>query len=787
MPDVRRHAEQMCIMPNTMIKDVLYRRKKTVSLRAHEYNINGKRMFIWDENIRPIKRKGIIMKLNHECLKKLVEKGTVVIKDATTHTPSRNAVDGPVLGNGDMGAVIKTETDGFTFLLGKNDFWRQPQLYMTEQQLKEQLLNENCRRTGGRIIPVGWIRLKFNGLMQTEFYMEQSIYDAQIKIKVRWHNGELLLNAWICAGQNTLVIEMDNQSDKEAVVDFGIMPGEYDVYEESGYDDGYTDNSVWFTYGAEPYNVPGRRFVGAAAAVNVPVIFDPQRMTQKGGVFSVTANGQAKLLLTLLSDLDAENPKKEALALNEASLRKTEEMRLKHLRWWQEFWGKSAVETGDDTLDSYYYSSLYWLGCCTREGKVPPAIYGPWTTSDLAPWSGAYTLNYNFQSPFFCLYTSNRQDLIRSYIDPLLDIIPIGEMYAKEKFGKKGICLPVEIGPFGTVCSGNFFGQKTNAAYCCVNIFMHFFSTYDAEWGQRAYPFVKKTAEFWEDDLVYENGIYNVVGDCAHEEIISDGGERNNTHGLGLVMMLFNGIIKMSRALEIDEDKREKWVEIVTHLPEFPTYVRNGQTVYKYNEDKYEWLDTNGTPVKFIYPFGCIGPDSDERTLEIARNTLEQKDYLFFQANAYCEYVQMRARVNCDPQKTYEKMIEGCTKLSFANRYMTAHGGGIEDFSAIPAGINEMMLQSHDEVIRVFPSWPQGKNASFMNLRAYGAFLVSAERKNDEIVSVEIVSEKGKQLVLQNPWEKALIIRNGQKQGIVSEARIGLMTEPGDVIYFEKC
>ena len=37
--------------------------KQTVSLKAHEYkkiyNINGKRMFIWAENIRPIKRKGM--------------------------------------------------------------------------------------------------------------------------------------------------------------------------------------------------------------------------------------------------------------------------------------------------------------------------------------------------------------------------------------------------------------------------------------------------------------------------------------------------------------------------------------------------------------------------------------------------------------------------------------------------------------------------------------------------------------------------------------------------------
>lgn len=726
------------------------------------------------------------MKIDSKYVKGLVDKGKAVMTGPTGHTPSRSAVDGPALGNGDLGAVIRTENDGYVFIFGKNDFWRQPYLYETAQQRRERLLNETCRRTGGRLIPAGWLRLQIEGLNQTQFHMVQNPYDAHVGIDVKWGNGELHLKSWICAMQNTLVMELENPTDRDAAIDFSIMPGEYDVYEVDGYDDGYADNAVWFTYGAEPYNVPGKRIIGAAASTDRETKYCPDRMSKKGGIFTVRAGGHARLLLTMFSDLDAEYPKEEALAANTAAMGNVDKLWHQHTHFWKTFWEKSVVETGNETLDSYYYSSLYWLGSCTREGKVPPALYGCWTTSNLALWSGAYTLNYNYQSPFFCLYTSNRQDLIRSYIDPLLDIIPVGEMFAREKFGRRGICLPVEIGPWGMVCSGNFFYQKTNAAYCCVNIFMHFFSTYDLEWGSRAYPFVKKTAEFWEDDLIYENGIYQVVGDSAHEEVCVSTGERNNTHGLGLVMMLFNGILKMSRELNLDEGLREKWEHIRSHLPEFPHYVRNGQKVFKYNEDSYEWRDANGTPVKFIYPFNCIGLDSGGEVLEMARNTLEQKDYLFTNANAYCEYVQMRAHVNCDADKTYRSMIDGCTKLSYPNRYMTAHGGGIEDFSAIPGGINEMMLQGHEGVIRVFPSWPAGKDAKFIHLRAYGAFLVSSQMKENEVRYVEIISEKGRELIFQNPWECAVFTVNGMEEGKCDEKRVTISTRPGDVILFYK-
>lgn len=723
------------------------------------------------------------MKIDAGYIKNLVEKGRAVMTAPTRHTPSNAAVDGPVMGNGDMGAVVRTEEDGYVFLLGKNDFWRQPYLYETEEQRKEKFRKESCRRTGGRPIPAGWIRLQFPGLKQTKYYMTQNPYEAYVTIDVAYGLGMVALKSWICAVQNTLVIELANYSDKDALIDMSLMAGEYDVYEVDGYNDGYTEDAVWFSYGAEPYYVPRRRIVTACAGVDTEVEYITGRMAKKGGIFTLKKGEKRMLLLTLLSDLDAENPKEEAIALNKSSFGLVDSLWEQHTEWWKDFWEKSIVETGDEIIDSYYYSSLYWLGCCTRAGKVPPGIYGCFTTSNLAKWSGAYTLNYNYESPFYCLYTANRQELASSYIDPLLDSIPMGEWFAKEKFGRRGICLPVEIGPWGMICSGNFFHQKTNAANCCTNIFMHFFSTCDLEWGRRAYPFVKKTAEFWEDDLVYENGVYNVVEDAAHEEVIFTG-ERNNIHALGLVKMLFDGIVKMSRELDVDGDQREQWCFIAEQLASFPWYERNGQKVFKYNENDYEWRDANGTPVKFIYPFNCIGLDSDEEVLEMARNTLEQKDYLFYQPNAYCEYVQMRARVNCDPEKTWQAMRKGCQMLSWPNRYMTAHGGAIEDFAAIPGGVNEMLMQSHEGVIRVFPSWPEERDARFVKLRAYGAFLVSAEKSDKLISSVEIISEKGKQLTFSNPWECVEVRINGVRTGIYSDTRIVLETRPGDVILF---
>mgnify|MGYP003347034142 CR=1 FL=1 len=50
-------------------------------------------------------------------------------------------------------------------------------------------------------------------------------------------------------------------------------------------------------------------------------------------------------------------------------------------------------------------------------------------------------------------------------------------------------------------------------------------------------------------------------------------------------------------------------------------------------------------------------------------------------------------------------------------------GGGIETAGIVEA-INGMLLQSHDGVVRIFPSWNRALDAEFKRLRAVGAFLV---------------------------------------------------------------
>ena len=70
------------------------------------------------------------------------------------------------------------------------------------------------------------------------------------------------------------------------------------------------------------------------------------------------------------------------------------------------------------------------------------------------------------------------------------------------------------------------------------------------------------------------------------------------------------------------------------------------------------------------------------------------------------------------------------------------HGHGPQGLQTeglgIIAPIQEMLLQSWDGILRIFPYWPDDREARFEGLRARGAFLVSAAKSADGAIGTRI-------------------------------------------------
>ena len=183
-----------------------------------------------------------------------------------------------------------------------------------------------------------------------------------------------------------------------------------------------------------------------------------------------------------------------------------------------------------------------------------------------------------------------------------------------------------------------------------------------------------------------------------------------------------------------------------------------------------------------LYPGDAIGLESSPEMIDISRNSIEQHPKAWKGANTTMSFYPGMARAGYDPNAILNGLHTLIDEFGYRNFVIDRWGGGIETCSTVTATINEMLLQSHQCVIRLFPNWPAGKDARFDKLRAYGAFLVSAEQKGGAVQNVRIVSERGQPCTLRNPWpgKKIQLVRNGKPAEALAGDLVKFTTGPGE-------
>lgn len=89
--------------------------------------------------------------------------------------------------------------------------------------------------------------------------------------------------------------------------------------------------------------------------------------------------------------------------------------------------------------------------------------------------------------------------------------------------------------------------------------------------------------------------------------------------------------------------------------------------------------------------------------------------------------------------------------------------------AGLSAGIHTTMLNSrpdsltNQEPISIFNHWPRDWDAAF-RLLARGGFIISSAQKGGTVPLVEIVSQRGGECRLANPWRQPVTVyRNAKK------------------------
>jgi hypothetical protein len=682
--------------------------------------------------------------------------------------PSRFAVDAPLLGNGDTLVALGGGPAKLQFYINKNDLWVMK------------------RKMGSHPVPLARLDLDVPELQGASYRIEQDLLRGITTGRFEKDGKTLTIETAVAATENLLWIKLSAKGGAIAGRASLCLPG--------------SDTSA----GGDAPEVQAveRRFeknvmipAGAACAV---------RVVGGKGAFTVKPGKPVMLVAVVCSRFDAKDFRAAAVQRAAAFAKKDlRAMKASHEAWWRNFWSKSFVEIPDKVLEQRYYLSHYVMASASRVPDFPPGLYG-WVIEDNLLWDGAYVLNYNLYAPFYGLYAANHIEQADPCTTPLMAAMKRGREWSiRECNLTDAILLPCSIGPMGSGGAPATYGQKNNSAYACVAVLApRWHATYDLDYARKIHPFVHDTARFWEQWLKWEKGPgggrYVTQKDACHEQ---SGDDTNAATTLAMVRRTMELALDLSRKLRVDAKRREKWEHIREHLAPFPTCTvrdlpkkfwpkhlpQTDETlnlpIFRYTERGTPWWEDNTVGIQHIYPAGGIGLDSPPELLERARNQIKVMNR-WIDFNGMNSFYAAAARVGYDPRIILKEMRAMLDKLALPNGMIAGNPHGMEHQSIVPNAIQEMLLQSHEGVLRFFPCWPRNMNARFGTLRARGAFLVSAELKKGKVCKVQIVSEKGMPCTVVNPWpgKEIQVVRNGKNAETISGERFIMKTRVNEAI-----
>jgi len=476
-----------------------------------------------------------------------------------------------------------------------------------------------------------------------------------------------------------------------------------------------------------------------------------------------------------------------------------------HTGWWQRYWMQAALHLPDSAMQRQWEMGQYLTGASFRKDAPPPSILGLWTNDDgqLPYDKNAYHHYLHTQMCAWPCYSGNRLAEAAVLTDWLWLYKPVAEKYTRKYFGADGLAFPgvsaFNAYPLGGGAPWAF--SPTVSAWLGHHFYWQWKYSMDRNFLQhRAYPWVRDVALFLEKMSVFLPDSSRCLLMSSSPKTGGATGEAwfglNTNYDLALIRALHTAACEMAEQLGLEDDL-QRWRRNLDSWPEpavDSTFSRLMIAPGVLPDPHHSYL----SHLVAVYPLGLIDAFRDERTASLVKRSLDDlapASDASWQAYGLAWLALLRARAGQgnEARAALRALIRGhflANGLAVTEKQKDRQETlplSPEAGMGFNAAVQEMLLQGHHGIIRLFPAIPEEwKNVSFMKLRTEGAFLVSAAMKQGLVSSVVVLSEKGGVMRMANPFGTAAVRISGARAESLDDKEIVVHTRPGMIMQFTK-
>ena len=695
----------------------------------------------------------------------------------------RGYYTGALMGNGLLGLnMYKLRDDVYRLNVGRSD--------VTMARSPFSLYNS------GRL-PIGYFTLATVGHVTKE-KMRLSLYDAQTKGCFTTDKGAISFLTYVHACKNVMVMETEAEG-QETNYEWDFVPLKA-VSPTSLYMPQYVPPNYLNREGkANPDAV--RTDEGDFHFVVQPLATDSTFATIARSYvvawLTMSDGPKRRILATVTQQEDADEAVNEArMLLQEAARFSSKQLAKDHLRWWHDFYPQAAFLSFPDALfESYYWAQYYKFASTARPGFPIVDLQGVWPSWD-TPWPAVW-MNLNIQLTYSWQTKANLAMLAQPLWDALYDkrenlTRNVTDIHGQEAWTDAAV-LP-------RTCTYDFHEplQPYLAQYNAYEVgnlawTLHYYWLQCNAYGdkeqmsQKLFPLLKSAINlFFHIRIENPDGTYSLPPTASPEYNYQVG--KNTNYDLANLRQGLITLLRVDSICEIHDPMVPQWKDFLNRLVD---YQYDPETGFMVSENlKFDMTNHRHYSHLFmIYPYHHLSWDVPEQR---SRMELSIDRWQGDQGYSHTGKAAMLTTIGRGDEAA-DYFDTFLNDFLMPNTLYAEYGPVIETPLSGLTTLHDFYMQDWGDRIRIFngtPSrWP---DASFIGMRAQGAFLVSAVRKEGNTAFVQIESENGGVCRIQTsiPMDKLKVCkRNGRSKAysLVDAGRgcIEVKMEKGETIWLQ--